>query len=621
MKSLMLLWQVLADELASWCHTSAARDFETVAGRSKHEGLSFLTITLPAFGKDFEKALDQKQVSNDLFCGFNRGGGLPRFLGGFLSNVFDRASGSLLDDPCVDSIFAVRQLTLMFSKVSVPCSDARVRKAMQGYIDCEKDVRRYDNQRSQGDLSDFLRISDLLFAGVLSRVDNKIHNLELTPRHGPGATADKLLGNKKFTLRTWTRRLERILPAGEFLLPSWRFYDQLGAVDILEPGDEIPDKVISVPKPLKTPRIIGVEPSWHQYAQQSLLPAILDGISSYYHLDTMLGFTDQTPNQEMARLGSHTGELATLDLSEASDRVPNSLVRAMMRNHPHVDEAVQASRSQRAWVRELDTTVSLAKFASMGSALTFPLEAMVFLTLIFLGIERELNEPFTSSKDFYPWMKRVRVYGDDIVIPVDYVSSVIETLESFGFVVNSSKSFWSGSFRESCGKDYYDGHDVTTVKVRQLFPTSRRSATEVVSLVSLRNQLYFRGLWKTCAWLDDRIRVMLKHYPVVLPTSSVLGRHSYLGYETEKLGSHLHNPLVRGWTVKARPPLDPLEGVGALHKVLTSKDFSDRWSPRRKDDIFTFYDSFDPEPLFEGHLERAGRPKAVTIHLRYASPF
>jgi hypothetical protein len=109
-------------------------DFKKVQVRVKHEGLSFLTITLPNFGKDFEKSLDQGYVDRRLFTGFQFRGGLPLFLGGFLDRVFDRGSGLLLDEPDIDAILAVRQLTLMFGKILVPCSDARTHKAMKQFI-------------------------------------------------------------------------------------------------------------------------------------------------------------------------------------------------------------------------------------------------------------------------------------------------------------------------------------------------------------------------------------------------------------------------------------------------------------------------------------------------------
>jgi hypothetical protein len=115
LKSPTVLWSVLAEELASRCCTSATMDIKTVHDRVAHEGLSYLTISLPSFGNDFQKSLNQGLVSHDSFLGFSRMRGLPRFLGGFLDSVFDRGSGVLLDSPNIDAILAIRQLTLMFS--------------------------------------------------------------------------------------------------------------------------------------------------------------------------------------------------------------------------------------------------------------------------------------------------------------------------------------------------------------------------------------------------------------------------------------------------------------------------------------------------------------------------
>jgi len=234
----------------------------------------------------------------------------------------------------------------------------------------------------------------------------------------------------------------------------------------------------------------------------------------------------------------------------------------------------------------------------MGSALTFPVEAMVFLTLIFLGVERELNTPL-DQQIIKSFVGRVRVFGDDIIVPVDYVRSVVSVLEHFGAKVNTGKSFWTGKFRESCGKEYYAGEDVSIVRVRHEIPTQPTDATGVISLVSLRNQLYYAGYWKTCQWLDDYIRGVLRYFPVVEPSSPVLGRHSFLGHEVQKLGKDLHNPLVKGWMVSSVIPPNELDGSGALLKFFLKRG---------------------EEPTFEkDHLMRSGRPRSVDIKARYGS--
>jgi hypothetical protein len=380
-------------------------------------------------------------------------------------------------------------------------------------------------------------------------------------------------------------------------------------VNWLEPDAEMPVNVISVPKTLDKPRIIGIEPSWMQYCQQALQYSLYEQIEKGDARSAIVGLTQQEPNQLLALKGSLSGSLATLDLSEASDRVSNLLVTKLLEDHPHLKAAVSASRSKTANVPG-HGIITLSKFASMGSALCFPIEAMVFATVIFVGIQKALNRPVTS-KDIKSLRGQVRVYGDDIVIPVEYVECVIEALEAYGFKVNSRKSFWNGKFRESCGKEYYDGEDVTIVRVRTLLPTSRKDVPEIVSTVSLRNQLYKAGLWQSAFYLDGVIERVIP-FPVVSETSAVLGRISALGYETKRICPSTHAPQVKGYTVKAKIPNNSLDGPDALLKFFLLKRGQ---SPQHA------MDHLDPSSNDEEHLERSGRPVSVDINYGWANSY
>jgi hypothetical protein len=597
-KSLTLLWQLVLDELGTLCHTSTIHDYKTAMNRSKHEGSSFYTITLPAFGSDFQKSLDEERVDPTLFTGFRFRGGLPLFLGGFLDRVFDRGTGRLLDEPCIDSIYAIRQLTLMFSKILLPCSDRREQAAIQQYIKCEQEIRISEQNTPRELLSEFKRMSLMLFGDVLSNLDKDVYEGAIIPKHGPGATADRTRGNAKYDQQEWPERFDEYFPYGEFAIPNWRYRYLLDQTVFLEPGAERPVRVITVPKTLKTPRIIAIEPTCMQYAQQGIMEMLVDYITHDRIVGNIVGFDDQENNHLLAQKGSLTGAFATLDLSEASDRVSNQHVRLMLSNHPHLLGAVDACRSRKADVN--GKTIRLSKFASMGSALTFPIEAMVFTTLVFVGIQRALNRPLTRNH-LYQLRDKVRVYGDDLIIPKDSVYSVIEVLEAFGSRVNIDKSFWNGKFRESCGREYYSGEDVSIVRCRRMLPTSRRDVPEVISLVSMRNQFYFAGLWRVASELDRVIVGLLKHFPTVHPSSPLLGRHTLLEYETTRMDSDTHSPLVKGYCVKSKPPVSIASGEGALLK----------WFLKRGE-----------EPIADrNHLERFGRPDAVDIKLRWTQPF
>jgi len=630
MKSLMSLWSVTANELAVRCCTSATLDIRTVGRRVEHEGLSFLAITLANYGKAIEKWLDQGFVVPSDCPSFkkDRLSGLPVFLRGFLGRVFHAHSGVLLDDPDIEAIYALRQLTLGFSKIALPqegpggpstgvVTPRRERRAMAGFVQCEQDIRRSDKLLDPQFLTEFKGMSELLFGGMFAKVDRDVYWQRLLPKHGPGAVADRLSSNAKFRMRTWTSRLQRIMPAEGVLVPNSHFNDELDQeIDILEPGAEIPVRVIPVPKTLKSPRIIAIEPAAMQYVQQALLASIRDAINEDDFLNRIVGLDDQTPNQRLAMEGSLSGDLATLDLSEASDRVSYQHVRAMIEDYPDLLQAVDACRSRKADVPG-HGVIRLAKFASMGSALCFPFEAMVFSTLIYLGIQRELGTPLTR-KDLKGLSGRVRVFGDDLIVPKEYVLSVVDELHLFGYVVNASKSFWTGRFRESCGKEYFDGHDVSIVKIRQQLPARRTDADGVIAAFALRNQLYWAGLWKSAAWMDDYLKRVVKHVPNVASTSPLQGRESALGWKAERIHPDYHSPLVRGYYVVAKPPRDPLDGVGALHKCLlrTAKRSRFGLKPIPEPAVPIDVASVDTE-----HLERSGRPEHVGIKLGWRTPF
>jgi hypothetical protein len=628
----------MANELAVRCCTSADLDINTVKVRVKHEGLSFLAITLASYGKAIERWLDRGFVVPSDATEFRFGSrltGLPPFLGGFLGRVFDPASGVLLDEPDHEAIYALRQLTLSFAKIALPSdpitgttslvssrkavSEERERRAFSDYIQCEYDVREAGARLFSHDWEVFNQVSSLLFDDLFARLNSDVELGMIVPKHGPGVTADRLSSNGKWNQRHWPSRLRQYFPPEDFLVVNSkpeRVRDLHSEMTIVEPGSEVPVRVISVPKTLKTPRIIAIEPAAMQYAQQSIFRSFRDRLAEDDLLFPMLGIDDQEPNRRMALSGSLDGELATLDLSEASDRVSKQHVDVLLGRHSALHGAVMASRSSKAAV-DGHGVIPLSKFASMGSALCFPMEAAVFLTVIFIAIQKELSTPLSRELLIKEFRGRVRVFGDDIIVPTDYVLPVVHELENFGLRVNVHKSFWTGRFRESCGREYYDGTDVSIVRVREVLPQQRQDAIGVISTVSLRNQAYWAGLWQTARWLDRYLEKLLIEFPNVGPDSPVLGRESALGYQFQRLDPNTHGPLVKGYYVRAKSPSDPLDGEGALLKCL----IGDPDEP-----LLNGVDSlrshlFDVASVDDEHLERSGRPKHVSIKLGWRPPY
>lgn len=597
MKSLITLWSRVLLDAERACCTSAILDLAKAKKRVECEGESFLTITLPDFCRDFEQALDQGQVASYHFAGFRRRGGLPLFLGGFLSLVFNSESGVLLDDPSVQGIQSIRQILLLCGKIGRPCTDARAKRAIAGYIECEQQLE--DNWNSPVLLQELGSICAQVFGTVLSPIEKSIDDLTLYPNHGPGTTADRITGNRKYDAREWTRRLDEFFPMADFATASYGSWRDLQSFKLLEPDEELPVRVIPVPKTMKTTRIIAAEPVVVQYAQQALLREFSRALSSDMGLFT--GLEDQVPNQKMACQGSLDGSLATLDLSEASDRVSMELVEGVFGRFPVLMGALRACRSTRALV-PTGEVLTLRKFASMGSAVCFPVETIVFICICLNAVRKQLNTPRLSKSQLSVLRQSVRVYGDDIIVPGRFVQSVLRELTMLNMVVNARKSFWTGSFRESCGKEYWRGEDVSVFKVRADLPATRRDTHELVSAISLRNQAYWSGYWETAWYLDGVLREIVP-LPIVEPNSSVLGVHSVCrknSIQDLRWDQDLHLPLVKGMTVRSKSPRSRISGQGALLKCLLpgrAEPFQDR-----------------------EHLEYAGRPKSANTKIGWGSP-
>ena len=605
MKSLLTLLCTVLNEVGVYCSVDTTLDVKTVQRRFEGEGLRFLTVDLPRYAQGVERSLASERCTPDLFTGFGFSGKLPKLFGGFMELIFNRASGMILSVPNPEAIRSLRQVCLLLKKIEIPCSDEKEQAAFDRYIESDKELEVWRQQVDPALLRRFYLMGQLLFSDIFLRSNREIRDMEICPKHGKGSTADRLLGNEKFNQVVWTERCEAVFPYWRYATTRGYSQDNYDHVEFLSARDEIPARVISVPKTQETPRIIAMEPTSMQYMQQGIMSSLSAGVAKDSFLRNMISTLDQEPNQLLAQSGSITGLLATLDLSEASDRVSNILVEELTRSFPHLYDAVQATRSTKADVKGHGVH-TLNRFASMGSALCFPFETFVFLTVVMMGIEDANHIHFSNKRDLISYIGRVRVYGDDIVVPTNTTDSVVHLLESFGFKVNAHKSFWTGLFRESCGKEYFNGHDVTLARVRQMLPSSRNDVTEIVALVSLRNHMYLRGLWTTVRWLDELIESFIP-FPAVSERSSALGKTSFLGHEVQRQCPKLQRPMVKAAVVRYSPRKSPLDGDAALMKCLLSKssDFESYWFG-------------DIRPLPEAdHLRFAGRPVAASINNRW----
>jgi len=492
------------------CSTSTCRDFVTLKSRTENEGISFLTICLPTFAKGFERSIEAGQWLPKLFTGFktSKGSRLPAFLQGFTSLVFDSKKGDLHAVPSIDAIIAVRQICLAFNKIAMECTEQRQHSAGVAYAACEAEVATFRATKWKLRES-FLKASNWLYGSTLYRLARVLRDDGSLPtRHGPGTTVDGTSGNRKYLHRQWSRRLNRVLPFDRYWFFNFgELVESLGIGGILDfkvvpPKEEPPVKVCFVPKTQKAPRVIAIEPVYNQYVQQGMMRVLVPTLERDKRTKGQINFSDQSINGALALSSSMTKEFATIDLKEASDRLHAAVVHLMVQSQPDVNRAVFACRSKYAKLPN-GKIIPMKKFASQGSALTFPLESMAFYSIAIASFMERYGLPVHHPR-VKAFSKKVFVYGDDLIVPTKEVDIVIDGLETAGLLVNRSKTFITSHFRESCGIDAFGGNIVTPVYVRTMPPKSKRDASGVAATVSTANQFYLKATFCVQNFKDSR---------------------------------------------------------------------------------------------------------------------
>lgn len=274
-------------------------------------------------------------------------------------------------------------------------------------------------------------------------------------------------------------------------------------------------KIYFVPKSMKTKRVISAEPATLQYFQQGGDRAIRRMIDRSRYLSSRIDLSDQAKQGDMARRASRNRSHATVDLSAASDNITYDLVKAVFRGTALLPLLV-ALRSRTAKLPS-GTVVKLAKFAPMGSALTFPIETLIFACITECAVRYVHYETGQNHADY-------RVYGDDIIVPEAVLQELLESFSYLGFEVNLSKTYGgSFAFRESCGCDAYDGIDVSPLRISRKFSAGRitsQSPDVFASLVSLANSARDYKLRLLRSYIVDK----LLHDSSYLPPFSGDGR-------------------------------------------------------------------------------------------------
>jgi len=591
-------------------------------------GYHLFGVDLPAVGKHFDRCLangEYKISGLPLTKGYHGGGVIPKFLRGLYLLIFEK-TGSLKRQPSTEAIFFVRQICYAAKKAEVPCKQEKVEQEIvdfyladqelpdegsfwQATTPTEEDIYaefkpfaktwHYVSRIAEVVGDDAERRSSLgLFLGTLDRVSRVLSAAlgRYSPddwrfRHGPGAVSERTGPVNKYNFVNWSDRLENVFPCADYGYHCYTAWANDVETMRFAGSEEPAARLIAVPKSYSKPRLIAAEPSEHQWCQQNIWH-FLRTRSTNSWVGGFVRFNDQTLNQTLCRKGSEDGSLSTVDLSAASDRVTCLVVGTLFRRNPDLLLALQATRT-RVMSQTLTTKVPerfmLRKFSTMGNACTFPVESLVFLSITLAAVltKRGIRANEGSIRAL---MGEVAVFGDDIVVPSDSRELLFDALRLLDFKVNIDKSFWTGKFRESCGVDSYDGHDVTPAYWKAPYSGKPES---VAMTVDVANNFYKKWLLNASSYIASTVR---KALPIVAIDSGVCGLKSRVSGDYRSLKDRWNTSFQR---------------MESLVPLLTAKV---KKTPIADDSALLQYFTESPGPY---NMWRSGFAQRPVLRLKY----
>lgn len=362
-------------------------------------------------------------------------------------------------------------------------------------------------------------------------------------RHGPGA-GHGVVGSG-FVMKlgqpmTCTKRARPYVELIRQLTPHLREYD-LTNVDGIAEDDVLGSVFGTVHKNDEIAREIATEPTGNMACQLALGQCISDALrgigvhiegvscdsehgsfTTYEHgydvITTILPLTQAEMNKIHARIGSEADDRCTLDLKSASHFMLYKLIMLLW-----PDALVRYADAVRSPMIKMPDGEWIKNnvFATMGCGFTFPMMTATLLALCY-AVER----CYFGSKERLVHFASYGVFGDDIICPTGRENHLARTLHQAGFVVNKTKSFTVGPFRESCGGDYYEGHDVTPFYIKTLATVpDLYSAINMVLTWSAKMQI---PMDHTVAHLVRLLRLSSKKHGIVFvpewedPSSGIL---------------------------------------------------------------------------------------------------
>lgn len=230
-------------------------------------------------------------------------------------------------------------------------------------------------------------------------------------------------------------------------------------------------KLSFVPKTTKTSRMIAIEPTLNMFYQLGIGAILEKRLRRFFGIDLS---TQPDVNRCLARLGSvidaSRGDgFATIDLSSASDSISLGLCGYSIPAEA-LDRmlSVRCSYASSKYCSDATGYMRLNMLSTMGNGYTFPIQTAIFAAVAAASVSMDddiLDMPKAWSENHIGGL--YSVFGDDIIVRSKAAERTLWLLRYLGFTPNTEKCFVSGSFRESCGFDFYQGFNVRPFFLRK----------------------------------------------------------------------------------------------------------------------------------------------------------
>jgi len=492
-------------------------DLRTLENRIRNEGPAFATKTLPALSSSL---LNYIETGVSHYPGFKLQSGTeyPAFLRGIFSVIYNVDRTECTDD-AVQAFRFIYQLGSAFKKFRGPYASKVLRKNLADFVAVDEEIGKINISSSH--LTHILQHAQAIVTRIFKDFDVD-NDPDVKPRPGPGATNTPVEKHMRYEPHVLYEQIEGCMPMLEwFFIPHLgydafkaRVFRKLVKTRVRRPTS----RYKQIDKTAGKCRGICIEENEMQFMQQALKNGLYAWLENHPETAGRINFSDQSVNGRMALLASMSRLFATIDMSEASDRILRILIAFLFANLPRLRDCLLALSTQRIDLipehgyRYMEAN----KYAPMGSALCFPVMAIAHFSLCkAIILESNIEDRMNLSKQLY-------VYGDDIILPSQCAQAVFDWLPQFGPKLNQSKSYVQGYFRESCGLHAYRGMEVTPVYVKYI-PNSSSGADVLLSALATEYGLYKRGFYSTAKLLRQRITFYYGSLPYVNVKSSIAG--------------------------------------------------------------------------------------------------